>query len=69
LLPPERHGGQGPLHPVEWNIGEVAGELAVHCVEYGLQPHQVHAGPARLSVQSRLARQGVELSWPNVRGY
>jgi hypothetical protein len=26
---------------VEWNIGEAAGLLAAHCLQEGLEPHQV----------------------------
>ncbi|MBN8931581.1 MAG: FAD-dependent oxidoreductase, partial [Rhizobium pusense] len=36
------------LHPVEWNIGEVAGMLAAHCLENGLTPHQVQEDDDRL---------------------
>jgi hypothetical protein len=58
------------LHPVEWNIGEAAGALAAHCLRHGREPHQVHADPALLSAfQAELAQQGVELAWPDVRGY
>jgi hypothetical protein len=58
------------LHPVEWNIGEVVGLLAVHCLEYGLTPHQVQADDRRLAdFQSRLYAQGIETRWPDVRGY
>ena len=28
------------LHPVEWNVGEVAGLLAAHCLNTGRTPHQ-----------------------------
>jgi hypothetical protein len=58
------------LHPVEWNIGESAGALAAFCVERSLSPRQVRADPALLTeFQSQLARQGVELHWPDVTGY
>jgi FAD-dependent oxidoreductase family protein len=58
------------LHPVEWNIGEAAGTLAAHCLDNGLTPAQVHATPDHLAAfQNRLATAGVELSWPDVRGY
>jgi FAD dependent oxidoreductase len=58
------------LHPVEWNVGEVAGALAAHCLEHGLQPHQVHATERRLGAfQDELVRDGVELAWPEIKGY
>jgi hypothetical protein len=58
------------LHPVEWNVGEVAGRLAAHCLEEGTEPHQVHADSKRLDAfQAELTADGVELAWPDVRGY
>jgi len=58
------------LHPVEWNIGESAGELAAFCLERGLSPQQVAADPALVEqLQGRLVAAGVELSWPEIIGY
>jgi hypothetical protein len=58
------------LHPVEWTIGEVAGTLAVHCLQYGHQPQQVATDADLVAqFQSRLRAGGVELHWPDVRGY
>ncbi|WP_051425787.1 FAD-dependent oxidoreductase [Jiangella gansuensis] len=58
------------LHPVEWNIGEVAGALAAHCLDGGLEPQQVHGDAARLTAfQDELAADGVELAWPEIKGY
>lgn len=58
------------LHPVEWNVGEVAGRLAAHCLESGAQPHQVQADDVRLAgFQALLERAGVEIRWPDVRAY
>ena len=58
------------LHPVEWNIGEVAGLLAAHCLATGLTPHQVQADDALLhDFQAMLTGQGVETRWPDIRGY
>jgi hypothetical protein len=58
------------LHPVEWNVGEVAGALAAHCLAGGLEPSQVHADAERLrDFQEELARSGVELAWPEIKGY
>ncbi|HEX6876543.1 MAG TPA: FAD-dependent oxidoreductase [Nocardioidaceae bacterium] len=58
------------LHPVEWNVGEVAGTLAAFCLERRCTPQQVCAdAPLREDLQSRLARDGVEVRWPEVAGY
>lgn len=58
------------LHPVEWNVGEVAGLLAGHCLNTGRTPHQVQAGDAHLGeFQALLAREGVETRWPAVHAY
>ncbi|MFO1449981.1 MAG: FAD-dependent oxidoreductase [Opitutaceae bacterium] len=53
------------LHPVEWNIGEAAGELLAHCLERNLSPRQVYRNPVfRKAFQQRLVGQGFELAWP-----
>jgi len=53
------------LHPVEWNIGEAAGELAAFCLERNTRPHDVAANrPTVAAFQERLARGGFELAWP-----
>jgi len=58
------------LHPVEWNVGEVAGLLAAHCLETGLTPHAVQENDAQLEAfQTRLYGEGIEIRWPDVRGY
>lgn len=58
------------LHPVEWNIGEVAGSLAAHCLAEGTEPHAVHENAARLEeFRAELVRDGIELAWPTIRGY
>lgn len=58
------------LHPVEWNIGEVAGALAAHCVAEGVEPHQVQAEDKRFDRFAQLLdREGVQRHWPDVRGY
>ncbi|MFD0431801.1 FAD-dependent oxidoreductase [Streptomyces zhihengii] len=58
------------LHPVEWNVGEVAGALAAHCLEEGVSPHQVQENDKRLAEFTRvLDRAGVQRHWPDVRGY
>jgi hypothetical protein len=58
------------LHPVEWNIGEVAGWLAVFCLDRAVDPRAVRHDPRLLEdFQSLLTRHGVELHWPDVTGY
>jgi hypothetical protein len=53
------------LHPVEWNVGESAGLLALHCLRSGLEPHQVHDRTDRVrEFQTLLKQQGVAIAWP-----
>jgi FAD dependent oxidoreductase len=51
------------LHPVEWNIGEVAGALAAYSLQNDSQPRKVRE---RLlgQFQQSLREQGVPLEWP-----
>ena len=58
------------LHPVEWNVGESAGELAAYCIERSIRPGEVVADP-RLTerFQARLVEAGVEIHWPEIIGY
>ena len=56
------------VHPVEWNVGEVAGLLAAFCLEKKLTPRSVRNRPERLEAfQTLLRREGIELSWPSLR--
>lgn len=58
------------LHPVEWNVGEVAGSLAAHCLTENVQPHQVRNDEKRFDEFARvLDRSGVQRHWPDIRGY
>jgi hypothetical protein len=58
------------LHPVEWNIGEAAGALAAKCLSAGEPPHAVREKADLLQeFQSVLVKRGVELAWPEIRGY
>lgn len=58
------------LHPVEWNIGEAAGTLAALCCATGEPTHAVREKADLLAdLQAVLTRRGVELTWPQVRGY
>ncbi|GAA1400673.1 FAD-dependent oxidoreductase [Catellatospora coxensis] len=62
--------GSYRLHPVEWNVGEVAGALAAYCLNHGQSPRGVRNTPEHLSgFQAQLIRDGVELRWPDVSGY
>jgi len=55
------------LHPVEWNIGEAAGLLALFCIARGVPPQQVRSSIALLSeFQGFLQREGVETEWPRL---
>jgi FAD dependent oxidoreductase len=53
------------LHPVEWNIGEVAGLLAAWCAARGVEPQQVADRFGEF--QAMLVRQGIEPAWPEER--
>jgi hypothetical protein len=58
------------LHPIEWNIGEAAGQLAALCAATGRTPRAVRADSRALEeLQRELVRAGVELAWPEVRAY
>jgi hypothetical protein len=58
------------LHPVEWNVGEVAGHLAGFALRNGVRPQQVRADEEqRAEFERLLDRSGVERHWPDVRGY
>lgn len=62
--------GSYRLHPVEWNIGEVAGLLADFCLARRVTPRAVRYTPGLLAdFQNRLADEGVELRWPDIAGY
>jgi hypothetical protein len=62
--------GSHRLHPVEWNVGEVAGILADFCLTRAVTPRAVRNTPALLAdFQQRLAADGVELRWPDISGY
>jgi hypothetical protein len=53
------------VHPVEWNVGEAAGLLAVFCLVRDIPPRAVRQRPQLLEeFQSLLRGQGVELAWP-----
>jgi hypothetical protein len=53
------------LHPIEWNIGEVVGNLIAYCMEKSLKPVEVHQNTSHLQhFQDHLRANGLELEWP-----
>jgi hypothetical protein len=55
------------VHPIEWNVGEVAGLLAAFCLERNLTPRSVRNRVKQLEeFQALLRREGIELSWPSL---
>lgn len=58
------------VHPVEWNVGEVAGHLAAFCLERRTEPQHVAAAAAlRTDFQSVLDAEGIERHWPEICGW
>ncbi|MEZ4608596.1 MAG: FAD-dependent oxidoreductase [Deinococcales bacterium] len=55
------------LHPVEWNIGEVAGALAAYCLKHHKLPREIYQKKSLLRhFQEMLVRDfDIELSWPD----
>jgi hypothetical protein len=52
------------LHPVEWNLGEVAGLLAAVSLDQAVPPRRIRGEPARLAAfQRELLGAGVPLAW------
>ena len=53
------------LHPVEWNIGEVAGILARESIARSTTPKHFFKNKKQLAnFQNALIKQGVEIRWP-----
>lgn len=53
------------LHPVEWNVGESAGQLVAYCLKHEMTPHFVHSNRQALSdFQRQLQKAGIPISWP-----
>jgi hypothetical protein len=55
------------VHPIEWNIGEVAGSLAAYCLNKNLTPRQVrntaeHLADFQQMLQSKFY---IQLEWPS----
>jgi hypothetical protein len=52
------------LHPVEWAIGEAAGNIAAACMAETLTPQQLHADSLQvLALQEKLVQQGIPIYW------
>ncbi len=52
------------LHPIEWNIGEAAGNLVNYCLRNDLSPKEVRNNPQFLrDFQRELIEKGFELEW------
>jgi len=53
------------LHPVEWNIGEVAGILASESIAQATTPEHFYRNKKQLAdFQGTLVKRGVEIRWP-----
>ncbi|MGH2778475.1 MAG: FAD-dependent oxidoreductase [Actinomycetota bacterium] len=53
------------LHPVEWNVGEVAGLLAAHCLASGAEPRTLVEQPREFEDFARLLdSEGIQRRWP-----
>jgi 2-polyprenyl-6-methoxyphenol hydroxylase-like FAD-dependent oxidoreductase len=58
------------LHPVEWNVGEVAALLADRCLARGLTPQALHEDAREVAgLQAQLVQHGIELEWPAIEAY
>lgn len=57
-------GGCYRLHPIEWNIGEVAGMLAAYSLENGISIREIRENKEWLKkFQARLQENGIQLYW------
>lgn len=50
------------LHPVEWNIGEVAGMLAAFCITKNITPKEVYEDNL-LEFQELIVKEGIRIHW------
>ena len=52
------------LHPIEWNIGEVVGNLIAFCISKNLQPKEVRNNKSYLTeFQEFIIKKGIEIEW------
>lgn len=55
------------VHPTEWLIGEVAGNLAAFCIKYGVLPADVRNSASLLAAfQTTLEQNGIATRWSEV---
>lgn len=55
------------LHPVEWNVGEVAGLVAAFCLRAKIEPHGLGAGSESLEeFTGMIEREGIQRRWSDV---
>ena len=53
------------LHPVEWNVGEVAGYLAATSIKKKSTPRAIRNKKSSLnSFQRKIQKEGIEIHWP-----
>lgn len=50
------------LHPVEWNVGEVAGYAAAYCIDHKVTFEELLTSELK-TFQDELEREGVQLHW------
>lgn len=55
------------VHPIEWNVGEVAGALAAYCLDRKLTPRAVRNTSEHLADFQRLLQTDfkIDLAWPH----
>lgn len=54
------------LHPVEWNIGEAAGNLIAYCLKNKTSPHQITSQKDHITkLQSQITGDGIRIAWPD----
>ncbi len=57
-------GGCYRLHPVEWNVGEVAGLLAAYSLDNRISPREIRENDFELKkFQDHLRENGIQLYW------
>lgn len=55
-------GGCYRLHPIEWNIGEVAGYIASYCMDHGISMEELLEKEVK-PFQKFLTEKGIQLHW------
>lgn len=54
------------VHPIEWNVGEVAGYLIAYCLSRGITPFETwKSDERRREFQELLIDEGIALHWPD----